>query len=300
MIDIAALVRNQAVAVGASGWLDRLSGLVEDVVRDWNLTLGEVYHEATEAFVANVTLADGTPAVLKVGIPHPGDRANREITVLRLTGGDGCVRLLRHDIARGALLLERLGPSMYELGVPYRRRLEILTDLAARVWRPAPGCGLPTGADRARWLAEVLVANWEELGRPCSEQAVAQALVCAKRRITAHSDRRAVLVHGDVHQRNALACADGFRLVDPDGLLAEPEYDLGVLMREDPLELLAGDPYARARWLAVRCGLDPVAIWEWGVLERVATGLLCTRFDFQPIGRHLLLVSDLLARSTTL
>ncbi len=272
MIDIAALVRNQAVAVGASGWLDRLSGLVEDVVRDWNLTLGEVYHEATEAFVANVTLADGTPAVLKVGIPHPGDRANREITVLRLTGGDGCVRLLRHDIARGALLLERLGPSMYELGVPYRRRLEILTDLAARVWRPAPGCGLPTGADRARWLAEVLVANWEELGRPCSEQAVAQALVCA----------------------------DGFRLVDPDGLLAEPEYDLGVLMREDPLELLAGDPYARARWLAVRCGLDPVAIWEWGVLERVATGLLCTRFDFQPIGRHLLLVSDLLARSTTL
>ena len=299
MIDIAALVRNQAVAVGASGWLDRLSGLVEDVVRDWNLTLGEVYHEATEAFVANVTLADGTPAVLKVGIPHPGDRANREITVLRLTGGDGCVRLLRHDIARGALLLERLGPSMYELGVPYRRRLEILTDLAARVWRPAPGCGLPTGADRARWLAEVLVANWEELGRPCSEQAVAQALVCASAGSPPIPTGGRCWCTG-TSTRNALACADGFRLVDPDGLLAEPEYDLGVLMREDPLELLAGDPYARARWLAVRCGLDPVAIWEWGVLERVATGLLCTRFDFQPIGRHLLLVSDLLARSTTL
>ena len=177
-----ALVRNQAVAVGASGWLDRLSGLVEDVVRDWNLTLGEVYHEATEAFVANVTLADGTPAVLKVGIPHPGDRANREITVLRLTGGDGCVRLLRHDIARGAPCWNGSAPPSCELGALPRRLKSSPT---------RGGCGdrrrrgLPTGADRARWLAEVLVANWEERS-PLLRAGGGATLVCAKRRI-AHS-----------------------------------------------------------------------------------------------------------------
>ena len=85
-------------------------------------------------------------------------------------------------------------------------------------------------------------------------------------------------MHGDVHQWNALEAprdaAGRFKLVDPDGLLAEAEYDLGIIMREDPVELRAGDPRERARWLAARCGLDATAIWEWGVVERVSTGLL--------------------------
>jgi streptomycin 6-kinase len=83
-------------------------------------------------------------------------------------------------------------------------------------------------------------------------------------------------------------------------MLAEAEYDLGIILREDPLDLLAGDghgtgPGGRARRLAQRTGLDAVAVWEWGVLERVSTGLECTRIDLQPIGREMLFVSDHLA-----
>jgi streptomycin 6-kinase len=93
--------------------------------------------------------------------------------------------------------------------------------------------------------------------------------------------------------RNALqAAGEGFKLVDPDGLVAEAEYDLGVLMREDPLELLHGDPRDRARWLAARCGLDATAIWEWGAAERVATGLVLTRIELQPVGRQMLATAD--------
>lgn len=102
-------------------------------------------------------------------------------------------------------------------------------------------------------------------------------------------------MHGDVHQWNALAAENGFKLVDPDGLLAEAEYDLGIIMREDPLELVEGDPHERARFLAARSGLDPTAIWEWGVVERVSTGLLCTKIDLQPGGREMLTVADLVA-----
>jgi GNAT superfamily N-acetyltransferase len=35
---------------------------------------------------------------------------------------------------------------------------------------------------------------------------------------------------------NALQSGDTFKLVDPDGLLTEADYDLGVLMREDPVD----------------------------------------------------------------
>jgi len=68
-------------------------------------------------------------------------------------------------------------------------------------------------------------------------------------------------------------------------------------MREDPLELLDGDPHERARWLAARTGLDATSIWEWGVVERVSTGLLGTNVGMQPVAREMLAVADRLAES---
>jgi streptomycin 6-kinase len=293
---VPAEVREKAKAVGAASWLDDLPEIIAGLEHDWSIAVGRPYESSTEAFVARASLPDGVPAVLKLMIPRPGDHARNEITVLKLTAGQGCVRLLRDDEARGALLLERLGPSMHDLGLPIGQRHEILADVAARVWRPAPGAGLPTGAAKGRWLAGYITATWEELGRPCTERAVDYALACAERRVAAHDDERAVLVHGDVHEWNALRAGDDFKLVDPDGLLAEAEYDLGVLMREDPLELMTGDPRERSRWLARRCGLDETAIWEWGAVERVSTGLLATRIGLQPVGSQMLAAADHVAR----
>jgi streptomycin 6-kinase len=290
-------VRRKAVGVGAGAWLDDLPLLVASLEQEWGITIGDVYYDSTEAFVAEATCADRTPAVLKLIVPRSGDAAQNEITVLRLTDGEGCARLLREDATRGALLLERLGRSLHQLGLPIRRRHEILCATAACVWRPAPGCGLPTGAEKGRWLADFIAATWEGLDHPCSERAVDYALACAERRVDAHRDERAVLVHGDVHQWNALEAADGFKLVDPDGLFAEPEYDLGIIMREDPLELSEDDPHERARWLAARTGLDAGSIWEWGVVERVSTGLLGTKVGLQPVGRQMLAVADRVAGS---
>jgi streptomycin 6-kinase len=297
------VVRNKALAAGAAAWLDELPALVATLEHDWGITVGRPFADATEAFVAEVSGPE--PAVLKLMIPRPGDHARHEITVLRLAGGDGCARLLRADEPRGALLLERLGRPLRELGLPLARRLEILCATATRLWRPAPGCDLPTGAEKARWLTGYIESTWPALGRPCTEQAVDYALTCAARRLQAHDAERAVLTHGDIHEWNVLEAPRSrqhrdpepgtFKLVDPDGLLAEAEYDLGVLMREDPVELRQGDPWARARWLARRCGLDATAIWEWGAAERVSTGLLCTMIGLQPVGREMLATADYVA-----
>jgi streptomycin 6-kinase len=295
VIGVPEIVRQKAFAVGADPWLDDLPLLVARLEQEWGIAVGAAYGDSTEAFVAEAICEDGTPAVLKLLVPRSGTAAENEITVLRLTDGEGCARLLRDDAVRGALLLERLGRPLYQLGLPIRRRHEILCSTATRVWRPAPDCGLPTGAEKGRWLADFITATWEELDHPCSERAIDYALACAGRRVTAHRDERAVLVHGDVHEWNALKAADGFKLVDPDGLLAEPEYDLGIIMREDPLGLLDGDPHERSRWLAAHTNLDPTAIWEWGVVERVSTGLLGTRVGLQPVAEQMLAVADRVA-----
>jgi streptomycin 6-kinase len=289
-------VRRKAIGVGAAAWLDDLPLLVASLEEDWSIAVGDSYYDSTEAFVAKATCEDGTAAVLKLIVPRSGDAAHNEITVLRLTAGEGCARLLRDDAPRGALLLERLGRSLHELALPIRKRHEILCSTATRVWRPAPDSGLPTGAEKGRWLADVITATWEELDHPCSERAIDYALTCAERRVDAHRDEKAVLVHGDVHEWNALEAPDGFKLVDPDGLLAEPEYDLGIIMREDPVDLLDGDPHERARWLAARTGLDVTSIWDWGVVERVSTGLLGTKVGLQPVARQMLATADIVCR----
>ncbi len=295
MLDIPEAVRAKAMTAGVGDWLDALPGLIHELETDWSMTVGAPYDEGTEAYVAAAELGDGTPAVLKLVVPRDDHSTRNEVTVLQLADGRGCAKLLRHDLDRDALLMERLGPSMHRLGLPLAERQRLLTDAASQLWRPAPGSGLPTGADKAQWLIDHILKSWDELDRPCSERAVEHAVACAERRLAAHDDERAVLVHGDVHEWNALRADRGFKLVDPDGLVAEPEYDLGVLMREDPLELLEGDPRERAERLAGWCGLDAEAVWEWGVVERVSTGLVATRIGLQPIGSQMLSAADQLA-----
>jgi streptomycin 6-kinase len=173
--------------------------------------------------------------------------------------------------------------------------LPALCDAAAQIWRPAPDLDLPTTRAKAGWLVEFVTTKWDALGRPCAERTIEHAVACGQRRHTAGTAEQPLLLHGDVHQWNALLAGDGFKLVDPDGLIGDAEYDLGVVLREDPDEPLAADPLATAGWMADRYGLDATAIWEWSVIERVSTGLVATEIGLQPVGRGLLALADRLA-----
>jgi streptomycin 6-kinase len=294
-VDIPEVVRTKAQRVGAADWLDGLPDLVRALEVEWSITVGRAYPDSTEAYVAEATTAEGTPGVLKVLIPRDDIAVTDEILVLRLADGDGCARLFAADEDRAALLLERLGPSLYDLRLPVDQRHGILCTVAARVWRPAKNVPLPTGAQKGQWLIEFVRRMWAELDRPCTERAVEYAIACAERRIAAHDDEQARLVHGDVHQWNTLRAGTDYKLVDPDGLLADPEYDLGIIMREDPVELMHEGETTRAAKLAKLTGTDPQKIVEWGAIERVSTGLLGTAVGLQPVARQMLLAADRVA-----
>lgn len=291
-LDVPDAVRGKVVADGNAAWLDELPLVVESLVQDWSLSIGSAFHGGHAAFVVEATLADGTAAVLKVGVPGIRRELGFEAAVLRLADGDGCVRLMRFDLDRDALLLERLGSAMYDVVPDPEVRHDMLCDVASRLWRPvAADVDLPTGADKAIEFANRLPQWWEETGRACSQATVEDALACLERRRRAHDDRRAVLVHGDVHDLNALQAADGtFKLIDPGGLRAEPACDLGTIVRCNPDS--GDDLRARAERLAARTGVDAIAIWEWGTIYRVTSGLYCRTIGFQPFGDLLLAEAD--------
>lgn len=280
-------VRNRALRSGAEAWLDGLPAMVADFERKWAISTGAVLSGGSEALVLEATLAGGTPAVLKLLLPHIAGKTGKEIAVLRLAGGEVCARLYEADEPRGAMLMERLGERLAESGLPRREQTAVLCDAARRLWRPVPGGGFMTGAEKAQWLIDFIQEKWEEFGRPCSEATVSRATACAERRGAAHDDARAVLCHGDIHEWNTLEAPDGgYKLIDPDGLLAEPEYDIGVILRQPGYE------FTDAQWAAKRLDLDATAIWEWATVERLSSALTIRQLDLEPAATEWLAAAE--------
>jgi hypothetical protein len=103
------VVRNKALAAGAARWLHELPGLIAGLEREWGITVGPPYPDATEAFVAEARPA----SVLKLMIPRDGDHARNEIkwNVLEAPGElqHGAFKLVDPD----GLLAE----AEYDLGI---------------------------------------------------------------------------------------------------------------------------------------------------------------------------------------
>ena len=302
-LDVPELVRQRATADGAAGraWLDSLPDVVADLADGWDLEVGRALEGGTASFVAAATDRSGRACVLKVAMPletDAGDAFARSVLVHQLAGGRGCAELLRHDDWTRAMLLERLGPNLHDAGTPLPRLLEAITATLRSFWRPvAEDCGLPTGAEQATWLAGYITASWDELGRPCRREVVDRALGCCAERAAAFDPAQAVLVHGDAHGWNTLdAGAGSWKLVDPEGLRSERAHDLGIPLREYNEPLLDGDTPAlvreRAELLAASCDVDPEAVWQWGFVERVSTGLGSLRAFEGDEGRAFLEVAE--------
>ena len=67
-------------------------------------------------------------------------------------------------------------------------------------------------------------------------------------------------------------------------------------MRDWSHELLSGDALrlgqARCAFLSELTGVDERAIWQWGFVERVSTGLLLLQLGMEQAGSETLAVAD--------
>jgi len=248
----------------------------------------------TEALVISVNIAGNQPAILKIA--PPGEEFQRQLSVLIAAGAECCAAVLAQEATAGAVLLEALGEPLAASGEPIDTQLGILCDLLTKLWQRPPPPDLPTGADKAGELISFIEDNRYRQAHPLSDKAIEAALAAADRRASAFDPATAVLGHGDAHAWNVLKGAGGYRLIDPEGYAIEPAYDLGVCLREWPEAYLAGDPLrlgrARCHWLAARTGIDAAAIWDWGLIESVTSGLGLLALGIDDDGRRHLAVAE--------
>lgn len=280
-------------------WLDGLPALTASLAHDWDLELGSVLGGGTDALVMTCRTHDHQEVVLKVMMPGL-TAGNDQVRALLAFGGRGYVTVLRHDQDRNAILMEKLGPQLSELGLPVAVQIEAICATLRETWLANPdGSGFMTGAEKADSLATFIAELWRDFAGACAQRTVERAYDFADLRRRAFDPATCVLAHGDAHAANTLAAPGDdarFKFIDPDGLFIERAYDLAIPMREWGEELLAGDPVPlgrhRCQQLARLTGVDPNPIWQWGLIERVSTGLLLHQLGQEQLAREFLTVAD--------
>jgi streptomycin 6-kinase len=311
LVQVPGLVRQRVLHLGQRGerWLAELPDMIAHLERAWSIKVGQALAGGTGSYVAPARRAEGVDAIVKIAIPEVGFAD--ELRVLASARGHGYVRLLAYDREREAMLLEALGPPMGPLALPPEQKIALLCQMLRQAWQaPRPvGLVVAPADEKAGQLARVVSRLWEELDHPCSERVVNEALRYAERRAVAFDLERCVVVHGDPHPWNALQALAprvgaevGFVFVDPVGFLADPAYDLGVVLRDWCEQLLATGAAAAAAALARRycellsaqTGIEGTAIWEWGFLERVSSGLYCLELGIEELGRPFLQTAELI------
>lgn len=292
--------RRIAATFGRAGadWLATLPDRVAALAARWSLRVDPPFPNLSYNYVASAWRADGTPAVLKLGVPNP--ELTSEIAVLTLAQGVGYARLLAADADAGALLLERLRP-----GTPLTALAEQADEQAAghaaavmaALWRPVPAAHeLVTVADWGRGFGR-LRATFNGGSGPFPERLVTQA-----ERLWVELGDSAevpVVLHGDLHGDNILAAGGGtWRAIDPKGVIGERAYEPGALLRNLPAA--ARDSAARRRAAARRAaviserlGLDPTRVLGWGMAQAVLSAWWSFEDEGQPGAAALALAADL-------
>jgi streptomycin 6-kinase len=221
--------------------------------------------DGSAAWVAPATLATGTPAVLKVSIPHLENE--HEIEGLRFWNGDPMVRLLEADDELAAMLLERCEPGTALRSESETEQDRVIARLLRRAWRA------PAGPHPFRPLAD-LTAHWSVETLAAAEQWPDAELVREGLQLFRELPQSAsqdVLLVTDLHAGNVLRARRMPWLgIDPKPFVGEPAYDATQHLLNCKARLRS-DPERTIRRFADLLGVDVERVRLW-TFARAAAG----------------------------
>ncbi len=243
-------------------YLDRLSAWHVEVERSFR----------TDSSIVALGSRDEQRLVVKV-VERPGDEWNSG-AILHAFGGRGMVRVL--DYVDGAMLLERLDPGSPLVGIVLAGRDEEATDIMANVIKRMTPDSPPPGTPSALELAKAFGQYRESGNRQIPMELVAHAeeAYCE----LAASQRNTKLLHGDLQHYNVLLDSKrGWLAIDPKGIVAEMEYEIGASLR-NPYEVphILTSPRVIERRIAqytAALGLDGYRVLKWGFSQAVLSAI---------------------------
>lgn len=255
----------------ARAWLERLPTILTACEQRWHITIGPPF-ELSFNYVAPATGSDGTLFVIKACLPS-GEFA-LQAEALRLFQGHGMVQLLKYDELEEVMLLEQLLPGTL---LSTLEDDTIATSIAASVmrqmWRPAPSTHLfPTVSDWGKGFAR-LRQHYNGGCGPFPPKLLTEAETLFSE--LSNSMAENALLHGDLHHENILAAGrQSWLAIDPKGLVGEPAYETGALLRNQLARIFDAPHPARVmarrvHQLADELSIDRERIRGWGLAQAV-------------------------------
>ena len=251
-------------------WIERLPVILAACEQRWGLTIGLPF-DLSYNYVAPAVRRNGTPVVVKACLP---DGETTQVEALRLFDGHGMVRLLEYDEGDEVMLLERLQPgTLLSTVEDDEKATSIAAAVMRQLWRPvAPGHPFPTVFDWGKGFVRLRQEYRGGCGPfPPTLLEEAESLFAELNASMAGP----VLLHGDLHHENILAAErEPWLAIDPKGLVGEPAYETGALLRNQ-LSVVFENPQPvrvmarRVEQLAGELGLDRSRVRGWGLAQSV-------------------------------
>lgn len=267
-------VRINVAERGAVGveWLKQLPTIIEDCERRWSIVIGPPFEGLSYNFVAPAVGADGTEMAIKISTPE--HELAGEINALQVYDGEGAARLLGYDFDWGVLLLEWLRPgAMLSSVEDDEQATSIAASVMRKIWRPVPAEHQFIGVEH--W-AKGMVRLREEFdggSGPFPEHLVDRAEGWFGELLPSQEGK--VVLHGDLHHFNILSAErQPWLCIDPKGVVGEPAYEIGALIRNPIPDILTAPGLGRIlkrriEQLSEELGLDRRRVYGWSLAQAV-------------------------------
>ena len=263
------IATNCRQTVDGTAWLDRLPRIITDLKRRWSLTLGPPFEEeASCSWVAPCVRQDGTPAVLKLGLPHM--EAENEIDGLLFWNGNPTVFVLEADLELNAMLLERCEPGTTLREQPENEQDQVIAKLLKRLWRTLPE--VHPFRSLSGMIAAWVKGSMEQSDRWFDAELAREGLGIFEALLNdAPCD---VLLATDLHAGNVLrAQREPWLVIDPKPFYGDPAYDATQHLL-NCRERLHSKPNTTISRFADLLGVDPerVRLWTFARLASTSSG----------------------------
>jgi streptomycin 6-kinase len=265
-------------------WVDRLPGLADALLADWELTVDGPPMHGYCSLVVPVRTTTRTPAVLKV--TYDGDDESEfEHLALQRWGGRGAVRMLRADPRRRAMLLERLHQEdlrdLWDI-----EACEVVAGLYGQLHVPALPQLRPLTAYVDRWRRDLAaLPRSVPLPRRLVEQAVSLA-----RDLASDEASTGTLIHGDLHYANVLAGDRApWLVIDPKPMSGDPHYEPAPMLwnrfeeLKDGVDGVRNGIRRRFHALVDAAGLDEHRARDWVIVRMMFNAEWSLRDDPGPV-----------------
>lgn len=242
-------------------WLAQLPDIIEQAADNWGLKDILAYPNLSYNFVAQAMQGEN-PVTLKIS--QDKQLITDEYSALQHFAGNGSVKVLAHDGATNALLLEqaRPGGTLQDFETP-----KIIDKIALY-------------ADVVNNIAKVKITtpdNYTHVSTCCEAiDRIDTNIIPEKLAITAKklkeellsTSNHEYLCHGDLHLENIIQNDNTWFAIDPKGIIAEKTFEVAAfdLITDDELEKnvnLTKRIIARNHSLATHLSLNPQRLLNW-------------------------------------